>query len=395
MKSYTSYERVLAALRHQESDRVPFDLGSTVLTGMNIHTYKNLRKYLGLSETNIEIYDTTQQLARIDQDVLDILKVDVRILDPKPPIHNPRAVAPYIEADGRYYKMVDEIGIGWKMPVQGGHYFDMVEHPFEDVTEIEELEQYEIPAGNDPGRFVGMKEKADQYVYQDKKAYVLGRHAPGIWELSLWSSGFEKFFCDMMVEKELSHALMRKFTDYKLEYWEQALKTVGSNVIIVSEADDLATQNSLLCSLDLYKEMVHPYHKELFTFIKDTAKKNGAPETYLFYHTCGAMRPFAELLREEGVDILNPVQVSAANMDTKMLKRELGDMFTFWGGGVDTQVVLPSGTPQQVKDEVRRRIDDLAPGGGFVFAAVHNVQSDVPPENYMAMWETLQEYGKY
>lgn len=395
MKTYTSYERVLAALRHQEADRIPFDLGSTVLTGMNIHAYRALRQFLGLATDKIEIYDIMQQLARIDEDVINLLKVDVRILDPKPPANNSRFVEPYIEADGRYWRMVDELGIGWKMPVDGGHYYDMVDRPFEEFTEVEELANYEIPAGDDPARFVGMKERADHYVNKEKRAYVLGRHAAGIWELSLWSNGFEKFFCDMIAEKEFSHATMRKFTDYKMAYWEKALQAVGDNVLIISEADDLATQNSLLCSVDLYKEMVHPYHKELFRFIKETAKKNGADETYLFYHTCGAMRPFAPLLQEEGVDILNPVQVNAEGMDSKILKRELGDMFTFWGGGIDTQHVLPNGTPMEVKDEVRRRIEDLAPGGGFVFAAVHNVQSDVPPENYMAMWEALQEYGVY
>lgn len=394
-KQYTSYERTLTALRHREPDKIPFDLGSTVLTGMNIHAYKALRMFLGLPAIAAQIYDPMQQLARIDEDVIDLLKVDVRILDPNPPADSPYAVAPYIEPAGKYWRMVDDLGIGWKMPVQGGHYFDMTEKPFINFTETEELDAYRLPPGNDPARFVGMKERADKYVFDEKRAYVLGRSAAGIWELCLWASGFEKFFCDMMVEKEFSHAMMRKFTDYKLAYWEKALETVGSNVLVISEADDLATQNSLLCSVELYKEMVHPYHKELFSFIKQTAKKHGADETYIFYHTCGAMRPFADLLSEEGVDILNPVQVNAKDMDSKILKKELGDRFTFWGGGVDTQHVLPFGTPQEVRDEVRRRIDDLAPGGGFIFTPVHNVQSDVPAKNYMAMWDALQEYGVY
>ena len=137
--------------------------------------------------------------------------------------------------------------------------------------------------------------------------------------------------------------------------------------------------------------MVHPYHKELFSFIK---KKARSP-VHIFYHTCGAVRPLIPLLIEEGVDVLNPVQVNAANMGTKELKRDFGADITFWGGGVDTQHVLPFGTPAEVRDEVRRRIDDLAPGGGFVFAAVHNVQGDVPPENFMAMWEAMREFGSY
>lgn len=146
-----------------------------------------------------------------------------------------------------------------------------------------------------------------------------------------------------------------------------------------------------LISPQMYKEMVSPYHKQLFDFIRKTAKV----PVHIFYHSCGAAKELIPYLIDEGVDILNPVQVSAVGMDSKELKREFGEDITFWGGAVDTQIVLPTGTVQQVKDEVKRRIDDLAPGGGFVFNPVHNVQSDVPAENYYAMWEALQEFGVY
>ena len=391
----TSYERVLKALRHQEADRVPFDLGGSVLTGINVHAYKALRKFLGLPETPVSLMDYTQQLARVEDDVINYLKVDVRGVDPAPVAEAPLRTETKLSRDGRYNEFYDEIGIGWRMPAAGGHYFDMFSHPLKDAEELEDLDAWHLPAGDDPSRFPTMKQRADRYVNDEKRAYILGRHAAGIWELALWTSGFEKHFMDMVANKEFSHALMRKITDNKLEYWQKALDTVGSNVLIVSEADDLATQNSQLCSVELYREMVSPYHKELFTFIKQRARQNGAPEVYIFYHTCGSMLPFADDLHREGVDILNPVQVSAKDMDSKRLKQDLGDRFTFWGGGVDTQSVLPRGTPRQVREEVKRRIDDFAPGGGFVFAAVHNVQSDVPPENYMAMWEALQEFGVY
>lgn len=391
----TSYDRVLTALRHKEADRVPFDLSACVLTGMNVHAYAALRKYLGLPESEIRLFDLTQQLACVDEDVLELLKADVRSVDPNPLAIAPRRIDPHLSADGKNYEFSDELGIGWRMPVQGGHYYDMVFHPLAETETIEELEAYVFPPGDDPSRFLGMKKLADHYRYDEQRPYILGRHNAGIWELALWMSGFEKYFCDMMVEKQYAHALMRKITDYKLAYWGRALDEVKDNVLIISEADDLATQNSLLCSVDLYREMVHPYHKELYNFIRERARKNGASEVYIFYHTCGAMLPFADLLSEEGVNILNPVQVSAKDMDSKNVKKLLGDRFTFWGGGVDTQCVLPNGSPQQVKDEVRRRIDDFAPGGGFVFTTVHNVQSDVPPENYMAMWEAMRDYGVY
>ena len=386
---YTSYERVKAALEHKEADRVPFDLGASVLTGMNRHCYVKLRKYLGLPDKEVEIYDVMQQLARIDEDMIEKLNIDVRCVDPSAP--SKKGLAKDIEIDGDYYKMTDEWGIGWKMPIVGGHYFDMMERPLKDAQTVEDIENFPWPDSTDPARFATLKERADKFVYNDKKAYILGRQYAGIWETALWMSGFEKFFCDMMLSEEFAHKLMDKITDLKMQYWEKALEAVGDNVLIVSEADDLATQNSLLCSVDLYKKIVHPYHKKLFNFIKEKAKS----KVYIFYHTCGSIMPLIPYLIDEGVDILNPVQVSAAGVDTKVLKRQFGRDITFWGGGVDTQHVLPFGTPDEVKEEVKRRIEDLAPGGGFVFNAVHNIQSDVPPENFMAMWETLQKYGIY
>lgn len=385
----TSHERVKAALEHREADRVPFDLGGSVLTGMNRHAYTKLVEYLGLPKREISLVDPMQQLARVDQDVLDRLGVDVACVDPSPP-EGPTLARPPVR-EGDYWHMVDEWGIGWKMPVEGGHYFDMTDQPLKDMEDASDLDSFPWPDPLQEARFATLKRRADQAVYADKKAYILGRQYAGIWETALWMCGFEKFFADMLVNEDFAHALMRKVTDLKKQYWAKALDTVGENVLIVSEADDLATQSSLLCSPELYRKMVHPYHKELFSFMKERA----ANRVYIFYHTCGAVKPLIPMLIEEGVDILNPLQVSARDMDTSVLKKEFGKDLTFWGGGVDTQKILPFGTPAQVRDEVRRRIDDLAPGGGFVFAAVHNVQSDVPPENYMAMWDAFREFGAY
>ncbi|GMQ58826.1 uroporphyrinogen decarboxylase family protein [Vallitalea sediminicola] len=387
--SYTSFERIKRTLEHKEPDRIPFDIGGSVLTGMNKVCYFNLRDYLKMPHKEIDILDEMQQLARIDEDMNKRLKVDVRCVDPLPPTKIGLYKAPVI--DGKYYKRVDEWGIEWKMPMNQGLYYDMVKGSLTDSNSITDIDSFPWPDPIDEGRFKNMKEKADKYVYEDKKAYILGRQYAGIWETALWMSGYEKFFIDMAINEKYAHSLMNKITELKMQYWERALEEVGENVLIVSEADDLATQNSLLCSVDMYKRLVHPYHKKLFEFIKKKAKK----KVYIFYHTCGACKPLIPYLIDEGVDILNPVQVNASDMDTKVLKREFGKDITFWGGGVDTQQVLPFGTPEQVRDEVKKRIEDLAKDGGFVFSAVHNVQGDVPPENFMAMWETLQEYGKY
>ena len=386
---YSSYERVKRTLEHKESDRIPFDLGGSVLTGMSIHSYNRLRQYLGLPEKTIDIVDMTQQLARIDDDIIDLLGIDVRCVDPNP--SDKSTLIKPVSIDGAYNRMTDEWGIEWKMPVDGGHYYDMTGQPLAQADSSAALDAFQWPDPRDPARFETMKQRADQAVFGEKRAYILGRQYAGILETSLWMNGFEKFYCDMLVEEDYAHAMMAKITELKMQYWEKALETVGDNVLIVSEADDLASQNSLLISEDLYKKMVHPYHKQLYDFIKRKAKS----KVYIFYHTCGAVKPLIPYLIEEGVDILNPVQVSATGMDTKILKKEFGKDITFWGGGVDTQHILPYGTVQQVREEVKRRIEDLAPNGGFVFSAVHNIQSDVTPENFMAMWQALQDFGKY
>jgi uroporphyrinogen decarboxylase len=195
----------------------------------------------------------------------------------------------------------------------------------------------------------------------------------------------------MLTNRPLAEALLDVVCEIKMKYWARVLECVGRNVMIVSEADDLCTQDRPLVAPELYRELLKPRHAKLFAFIRKHAKTN----VKIFYHCCGAVAPLLPDLIESGIDILNPVQVSAAGMDTKELKRRFGKDLTFWGGGVDTQHVLPRGTPAEVKAEVRRRIEDLAPGGGFIFNTVHNIQADVPPQNIVAMWEALQEFGNY
>lgn len=390
---YTSYERVKMALEHREPDRIPFDLGGTAVSGINRRAYINLRRYLGLPEKEVKIFDLMTQIATVDDDLVEKLGIDVKAVKPDPPFV--KGLATDVVRDGEYDTVHDEWGVKWKMPVEGGHYFDMYEASLRHASTVDDLEQFLWPDFLDDTRYARLKQQADTCVRTQHKAYVLERDYGGIWETALWTCGFEKFFADMAANKPFVHAVLEKITELKMQYWDKALEAIGDNVLIVSEADDLATQQSLFCSPRMYKQMVHPYHKRLFEFIKKKAEAQSNSKVYLFYHTCGAVKPLIPLLIEEGVDILNPVQVNAKDMDTHVLKREFGNDLTFWGGGVDTQHILPFGTPEQVRDEVKRRIADLAPGGGFIFNPVHNVQSDVPPENFMAMWETLQEYGNY
>jgi len=385
-EQWTSLTRVKTSLDHKEPDRVPFDLGGSVLTGMHEKAYRRLRDYLGLPDVEIEIEDNKQQLALIHEDAKQRLKVDVYGVNPG---HPSIFKAKNWSEDG-YDKTLDEWGIEWWMPQEGGFYFDMRRHPLTDVDDVKELAGYPFPDPLDPDRYKGMAEKASDYINNKKVATILGRNAPGIFEISLWMRGFENYYSDMILNEPLAEALLDTVCEIKMKYWERALELVGKNVLMVSEADDLASQDGLLVSPEMYRKFIKPRHTKLFSHIKKCA----AADVKIFYHCCGAITPLIPDLIESGVDILNPVQVSAKGMDTKELKRRFGKDMTFYGG-VDTQRILPHGSPQEIRDEVKRRIDDLAPGGGFVFNTVHNVQADVSPENYMAMWEALQEFGIY
>lgn len=387
MSEMTSWQRVETALQHKEPDRIPFDLGGSEVTGIHRCAYTRLREYLGLPQRKVVIEDLSQQLAKVDYDMQERLKIDVYPLNPG----KPEGWEPHIETVGNYSRYIDEWGIHWYMPLGHGLYYDMRQHPLANIDSIEELNnKYTFPDPVDPGRFAGMKEQAQNY-RREGKAYILGRNAAGIFEMALWLRGFENFYTDMIFNQKFAEYLLDKIMEVKWRYWEKALDEVGENVLVISEADDLGSQKNGLISPELYRRLLKPRHTQLFNFIKKKAQR----KVYIFYHCCGAIKELIPDLIESGVDILNPVQVSAKGMDTKELKRLFGKDITFWGGGVDTQNILPDGTPQHVRDEVKRRIEDLAPGGGFVFNTVHNIQGDVPPENIMAMWETLQEYGRY
>jgi uroporphyrinogen decarboxylase len=202
----------------------------------------------------------------------------------------------------------------------------------------------------------------------------------------------------MASAKKLAGALFDKLLELKLAFWEMALPqladpSAGSGqavVDVVTQADDYGTQTSQFISPRMFRKQLKPRLKTLFERIKQLA-----PNAKRFFHSCGNVRPLLPDFIEIGVEILNPVHIRAMNTEPAALKREFGDELVFWGGGVDTQAVLPTGTPQEVKDDVRRNIEALAPGGGFVFNTVHNIQADVPPQNIIAMWEALQEYGVY
>lgn len=204
-----------------------------------------------------------------------------------------------------------------------------------------------------------------------------------------WLRGMEQFFMDMATNKKLANYLLDRVTEGACTAWENSLAEIGDLLDVAHTGDDLANQLAPMISMDMFEELLKPRYRKIIDIIKKHT------DARISFHTCGSVYKFIPHLIDIGVDIFNPVQVSAADMDTKKLKKEFGDDIVFWGGGCDTQRVLPYGTRDEVREEVKRRIDDLAEGGGFVFNQVHNIQAGVPPENIMAMYETLAEYGKY
>jgi uroporphyrinogen decarboxylase len=382
-----SRQRVQLALAHKEADRIPFDLGGTVLTSIHVNAYRNLRRYLGLPEKEVQVMDVFQQIATVDDDVRQRLGCDARNVAPR----SSATFKIVVDEDSMpgYRFFHDEWGIGWRMPKDGGFYYDMFDHPFAASTDIEDIKKFPWPDPVDPARFVGLAESARHVADDLGEAVILGGLSAGFVELAAWTRGFARFYPDLVTNLDWMTYLMDTIIDLKLAYWEIALPMVGDYADVVQEADDLAGQFGLLINPETYRKIIKPRHKKIMDFVKARTKAK------IFFHSCGAIREIIPDMIEIGIDIINPVQVSAVGMESSALKRDFGKDITFWGGLVDTQGVFNSGTPAQVCDDVRRRIDDMGANGGFVAATVHNIQANVPPENIMAMWETLQEYGVY
>jgi uroporphyrinogen decarboxylase len=376
--------RVLQALNHQEPDRVPFDLGGTGLSTIHVTAYQNLRRHLGLPEIEPEVAFVAEQLVRVDRDLADRLAVDVW-----PVLPGTASTFEYrFRDEGAYEAYTDEWGIGWRKPVDGGFYYDMYHHPLADARSLDEMKVYSFPDPVDEGRFARLRAQAEAAAAAGKAVALAGPCA-GISEVYSWLRGYEEYYVDLARNQDWVGYMLDRLVEFKSAYWARALAEVGDLVDVVVEADDLGAQHAPLMSPRTYRRVIQPRHKRLFTTIKAQAPVK------VFYHTCGAVRRLIPDLIDAGVDILNPVQISAGDMDPVELKREFGRDLVFWGGGVDTQRVLEWGTPAEIRDHVRANVEALAPGGGFVFAAVHDIQATVPPENIMAMWAAWREYGEY
>jgi len=391
-----SRERLLTTLNHREPDHVPFDLGSTQVTGIHLAAYRSLRQALGLPPVEVQLCDYIQQLALPDDDVIQRLGVDVRGLFPlnshTPPLSPPvkGGYGGVVEDAGECWLYHDEWGITHRRAKPDGLYYSIVQVPLGGPElSAQDIENHTWPDMADPRRIAGLRELAERY-RRDGYAVVLKSPFAGIFEMAQRIVGMENCLMMMAADEKLAGTLFDKLLELKLAFWDMALPRLADAVDVVAEFDDYGTQSSQLISPRMFRQQLKPRLKILFDRLK-----RWAPNARRFFHSCGNVRPLLPDFIEIGVEVLNPVHVRAAGMEPATLKRDFGDALVFWGGGVDTQGVLPTGTPQEVRDDVRRNIEALAPGGGFVFNTVHNIQADVPPQNIIALWEALQEYGAY
>ena len=388
----TGSERISIALNHKEPDRIPYDLAGTTVTAITKNAYLRAMQFRGLSsEIGDDEIDPIQQIVTPSEENLLLLKSDTRRLGAQriTDYRNKKRVT------GNLIEVTDFYGCNWKFEEGTDLYYHLVSSPIE-KADLLSGSLHLLPRPDwDTYTSILRNNLNEQIGKIGNFCGIADRNTAGLTENSLRIRGYENWFMDTMIDPDGVEALFDIIVEDKIRYWDAiidwAIETGNEQKInVISECDDLGSQATTIIDPDQLRQMVIPRFKTIFTHVKKRL-----PHVKTFMHSCGAIREILPDLIEAGLDILNPVQFTAAGMNLKELKRDFGDVLTFWGGGVDTQSTLNNGTPQQVADEVKRIIDTLAPGGGFVFAPVHNIQDDVSAENFWAMWDTLQEYGKY
>ena len=376
----THRERVLTTLKRQAPDRVPVDLGGTLASTINIHAYRRLMAHLGFGGDPPVAYLSRRSNSVLpDERLLAHLDVDCRAVILDNPEVNPERVLP----DGSLY---DEWGITWKHVGEGQHFINADGPFYNQEPDPALVDKFAWPDPLDPGRFRTLRKQAETHRANTDAALILVLGVGAVHQIQ-FMRGYAASLEDLIVAPDFVQAFMDRYVDFWIRMTEGALREVGDLVDVAMFGDDLGTQQGPVLSPALYRRLIKPYHLRMVQTVKPFNKP-------LLLHSCGSVAAFIPDLIEAGVDALHPIQVSAKDMDSARLKREYGRDITFWGG-IDTQRVLPTGTPAEVREEVRRRIADLAPGGGYVLGAVHNVQAEVPVENILAMFQAAREFGKY
>jgi uroporphyrinogen decarboxylase len=382
MANLSHRERVMRALNHQEPDRVPVDIGGTYASSIASGAYARLLDHLNL-EGEAAIMRKWASVVRPDESLLRRLDIDTRMVVPR-----------YGNDWNEYWKLTplpdgatyqDEWGVPWTKPEKGPAFIS--KHPLAGDITLADLEEYPWPDPAIPERYAGLREQAEQLKNNTDYAVIAMFPRP-IVSLSQFIRGYDDWFVDIGMNHELIETMMDKILEVDLRIGKTLLDLIGKYVDIVFFHDDLATQTELMCSPEAYRKIIKPRHRQIVNFIKSHS------DAKVVYHCDGAILPIIDDFIEIGVDALNPVQISAAGMDTKSLKQQFGDRLSFWGA-IDTHTVLPKGTTEDVRQEVKTQIESLGKNGGYVLAAVHNIQDDIPPQNIVAMVEAARAYGQY
>ena len=372
MSQMTHRERVLAALSHQEPDVVPIDLASTIDSSIVVEGYERLKAHFGIVAENV-LTSRMMRVVDVDERILQALDIDIRAVHPLAP-------PDLILDQGRYR---DQWGVERVRP-PGTYYHDQLAFPLAGDITVRDILEYPWPDPHDPIRRKGLKERVREIREETGCATVLNLPS-GFVHASQYLRGFEDWFLDFARDRRLLTTLFDAVLDVKLAMCREILEEVGTEVDVLLTADDLGLQNGLMVSPRAYRELIKPRHQRYFQLIHDLS-----PAKVLF-HTCGSVVDILDDLVEIGVDVLHPVQVSAAGMDPARMKERWGDRLAFWGA-IDTQHVLPHGSVEEVRAAVERTIEQLGRGGGYLLGAVHNLQPDVPTENLLAMFRHAREY---
>ena len=410
-----SRERVLCALDHREADRVPVDLSGHRSSGIAAIGYARLRRHLGLRERPIRVYDPVQQLAIVDDDVLDLFGIDTVelgrafaledhhwqewVLPDGTPCLMPAWVRLRRNPD-RWVLLSPDDRVIAQMP-DGVLYFEQTSWPFAEHDDLDRL-QYHLersmwtaissppgPLAAGPGGPAVLREGAARLRAQTDRA-IIALFGGNLLEMGQFLYRNDNFLALLAGEPQRAHAFLDRVTTMHLTNLERFLGAVGPYIDIVLFGDDLGMQNGPQISPRMYREYFFPRERLMWERVRQLA-----PGVKIMLHCCGGVRELLPGLIEAGLDTINPVQITCRGMEAEGLKRDFGSRLTFWGGGCDTREVLDSGTPDTVRAHVRRQVATLKPGGGFVFQQVHNILADVPPENIVAMYEAVREAGAY
>jgi len=412
----TSRERILAAVDHREPDRVPVDLGATPSSGISAIAYGRLKAHLGMTRGATRVYDVVQQLAQPEDEILDRFRVDVvdigRAFNADDSAWRPAVLAdgqaaqypawfvPERQPDGSFVaRMPDGLVIA-RMPA-GAPFFDQTYFPYLDgypadfsdlSTEMGRvlwaaLAHSPWDHAGDRGFWDMLRARVIELRHASDRALMIVCGC-NLFEWGTFLRRMDNFLVDLVSEPSRVEALLDALMERHLAVLERVCRAVGDVADILRFGDDLGTNSGPFMSPATYRRLFKPRHARLCDYVH----RHSGMRTFL--HSCGSIRALLPDLIEAGYDIVNPVQTDCRGMDAEGLKADFGGDICFWGGGCDTRHVLPAGTPQEVKDHVKRRLDVFMPGGGFVFNTVHNILPEAPPQNVVAMYEAIEEYGR-